>query len=251
MVEMPVMRCSSLAFMLVGPLLLPAPAAAQVVIGQTDTFQDGTTRNWTGPPPPNQPVNVPTGGPAGAGDEFLRITSTGMTGAGSRLAVLNDQQWSGGQTYSPAVSGISMDLENLGGTPLTVRLAFQDTSSNTYSSTTGFSLPADGTWHHALFSLLDPNMTSLGGSPPFSTALASGIQEMRIIDAAAPAFVGDVIAATLGIDNITAVPEPGSMAMLWAASALSIVQSWRRLQACRGICLNRVRHVIFSRHPST
>src|SRR6516164_4335602 len=128
-------RLAGSHFALAAMLVFPTVGASQVVVGQIDTFQDGTTRNWFGPPPPNQPVNIATGGPAGAGDAFLRITSTGTSGAGSRLAVLNDQQWSGGQTYSPSVAGISMDLENLGSTSLTVRLAFQDTSANTYSST--------------------------------------------------------------------------------------------------------------------
>ncbi len=118
---------------LLAVLVLPRPAAAQVVVGQTDTFQDGTTRNWGGAPPPNQPVNVPTGGPAGTGDAFLRITSTGTGAAGSRMVTFNDQQWSGGHAYDPAVTGIAMDLENLGSTPLIIRVAFQDTGGNTYA----------------------------------------------------------------------------------------------------------------------
>jgi hypothetical protein len=200
-----------------GTLVIPAPTAAQVMVGQVDTFQNGTTQNWVGAPPPNQPINVPNGGPAGAGDAFLQITSTGTSGPGSRMVTLNDVQWSGGSTYSPAVTGITVDLKDLGASPLTIRLAFQDTSSGTYSSTVGFSLPADGAWHNALFSLLDPNMTTLTGSQPFSTALSTGIAEMRILDSAAPAFIGDVIAGTLGIDNITAVPEPGTLGLFCAA----------------------------------
>jgi hypothetical protein len=201
-------------------LLLPATTSAQVVVGQSDTFQDGTTRNWGGAPAPNQPVNIPSGGPAGAGDAFLQITSTGTSGAGSRMVTLNDQQWSGGQSYAPAVTGISMDLKDLGTSPLTIRIAFQGTGGGTYSSTAGFSLSADGAWHHATFSLLDANMTTLTGSQPLSTALGGGIAEMRILDAALPAFVGDVIPGTLGIDNITTVgvvPEPGGVGLVMAA----------------------------------
>ena len=115
-----------------------------------------------------------------------------------------------------------MDLENLGATPLTVRVAFQDVNFNEYSSTTAISLPASPGWLHAIFNLSDSSMTQISGTPqPFSTALANGFTEVRILDAAAPAFDGDTIAATLGVDNITAlgaVPEPGTLALAGMAA---------------------------------
>jgi hypothetical protein len=200
---------------------LVTPGVAQVVVGQTDTFQNGTTQNWTGGAGnPNPPLNVSTGGPAGTGDAFLEIRSNGGAGAGSKLVAFNQQQWAG--TYSPAVTHLGMDLENLGTAPLTIRLAFQDVNSNQYSSTTPVSLPASPGWLHAIFDLSDSSMTQVAGAPqPFGAALANGITEIRILDAVAPAFIGDTIAATLGVDNITAlsaVPEPGTLALVGVAA---------------------------------
>src|SRR5215204_1078583 len=61
-----------------------------VTIGQVDTFADGTTMGWFVPGmSPNPPINEPTGGPAGVGDGFLQLRSSGLEGPGGRLAVLN------------------------------------------------------------------------------------------------------------------------------------------------------------------
>jgi hypothetical protein len=202
--------------------VLPASSRAQVVVGQVDTFQNGTTQAWSqGPASPNPPLNISSGGPTGAGDAFLEIRSKGGAGAGSRLVAFNRQQWTG--IYAPSVTSLGMDLENLGNTPLSVRVAFEDVNFNEYSSTTAFSLPATPGWLHAIFGLSDASMTQVAGTPqPFSTAPANGILEARILDSAAPSFDGDSLLATLGVDNITAVgsvPEPGTLAMTGAAVA--------------------------------
>jgi hypothetical protein len=201
-------------------LVCPAVAAAQVTVGQKDDFQDGTTQNWKqGANGTLQPVNVNTGGPAGAGDEYMVYSSHGGSGADSKLVAFNQTQWA--TTYSPAVNAIDMDLNNLGASSLTIRIAFQDGGGLEYSSA-GFALPVGSGWQHADFSLADADMTQLfGTAQPFSTALTNGIITMRIIDAVNPAYNGDSIAAQLGVDNITAVgaavPEPGSLALFAAA----------------------------------
>lgn len=216
----------------------PAVGIAQVVpAGQIDTFQDGTTMSWTKGSLSGFPAtNVATGGPAGAGDRYLDIVSTGGAGPDSKLVVFNQQQWGGGKTYSPAIAGLSIDLNNFGATPLTIRVAFQAANGNEYS-TAGFSIaPASG-WRPAVFSITDPNMTQISGAPqPFGTALATGIQTMRILNAAAPSFNGDPIVAHLGMDNIkafTPVPEP-SMVLLTSAAGFFSFRGWRRVRAGRG-----------------
>ena len=67
-------------------------ASAVIVVGQIDDFEDGTLMNWGGGA---NPVNIPTGGPAGANDNYLQITADRPSGTASRLAVFNDFQWSG------------------------------------------------------------------------------------------------------------------------------------------------------------
>jgi hypothetical protein len=62
-----------------------ASAASAAVVGQVDTFQSGTTENWVaggGPVnqlPPVPPQVVLSGGPGGAGDAFLLLTSSGAS----------------------------------------------------------------------------------------------------------------------------------------------------------------------------
>ena len=73
-------------------------ALSQVVLNQTDDFEDGTTQFWRigGAGGANGPVNVADGGPAGAGDNFLQYSSLGGAGAASKMVIYNqNNQWSG------------------------------------------------------------------------------------------------------------------------------------------------------------
>ena len=86
-----------------------APAAARaVIVGQNDTFQDGTTANWTNGGTP--PANVSTAGPGGAGDRFMELTADG-SGSNGRLTAFNRSQWLG-DYISAGVTEIDMDLNN-------------------------------------------------------------------------------------------------------------------------------------------
>ena len=67
--------------------VLTTSTAWAVPVG-IDDFEDGTTAGWhVGDPAqhPAPPVNVSTGGPAGAGDAYLQLQALGGSGAGSRL----------------------------------------------------------------------------------------------------------------------------------------------------------------------
>src|SRR5215217_6443564 len=101
------MRLSACLFALAFALPLSA-----VTIGQVDTFADGTTMGWFVPGmSPNPPINEPTGGPAGVGDGFLQLRSSGLEGSGGRLAVLNPIQWAGDYTAA-GVTAIQIDVNN-------------------------------------------------------------------------------------------------------------------------------------------
>src|SRR5687768_4371857 len=103
------------------------PFAGAVTVGQIDTFQDGTTENWFagggpfGAVPPVPPTNIPTGGPGGSTDRYLHIAATGGSGAGSRLTAINGTQWTGNY-LTAGVNAISIDVNNLGTTDLSLRL---------------------------------------------------------------------------------------------------------------------------------
>lgn len=235
------------ALALAGGLLLPASGSAQITLNQVDTFQgSSSTVGWgTGAGAPT-PTVITTGGPAGAGDQYMQLASDGGAGAGSRLTVFNRAQWLG--NYNAAgVNAIEMDLLSPSSNPatLTIRVAYKTTTaagSSGYSTADAFafSLPNDGQWHHAVFRLnnteMAPVLATNGTSPttPFSTFISSP-GEMRLLHSDAPSINGTAVVAMLGVDNIRArfipIPEPsGVLAAVAAAVAAARLVRRRRWQ---------------------
>lgn len=202
--------------------LLLAARAHAITLGQIDDFEDGTTQSWTdGSPSPNPPVNVADGGPSGAGDGFLQDVSAGGNGPGSALVVFNFTQWIG-DYVAAGVGALAMDIANLGSDPLYMRIAFEGAGGGRYGSTDAAVLPADGEWYHLSFDLAAVSLIS--GEDPLEVVLGD-LTTLRILSSeAGPAWTGDRIAATLGVDNITAVgavPLPGAAwLMLCAVGAI-------------------------------
>ncbi|HXI84886.1 MAG TPA: hypothetical protein VNL17_12440 [Verrucomicrobiae bacterium] len=184
-----------------------------VTLGQIDNFQDGTADGWhTGGG--TQPSNIATGGPGGSGDQYMRVISTGGFGTDSRLVILNTSQWLGNYTGA-GITGITLELANFGAQPLSMRLAFFISKPNGYAATTAFSLPADANWHQAFFPLIASDFTAVGTPGiSFDNMLTNFTGQLRILDSASPSVEGDPIAATLGVDDITAVPEPSVFALV-------------------------------------
>jgi hypothetical protein len=190
-------------------------AAATPVPAQLNDFESGNTQGWTNGGGATDPSNVATGGPAGANDNFLRITARGGSGAGSRLASFNRaSQWIGNYTTA-GVTSVEMDLKNFGTTPLVMRIGLQETAGTRLTSTVPFNLPADGLWHHADFPINAASLTR-SGSTAVATALTR-INELRIIHSVGADFMGDAIATSVGVDNVRAVPEPAAAGLLAAA----------------------------------
>src|SRR5574340_117494 len=106
---MKILRLSILITLVATGSVIPVIPFA-LTIGQIDTFEDGATQGWHVPgPSPVPPVNEPNGGPAGAGDAFLRVTATGGNGPGSKLSVMNASQWTGNYLAS-GITSIRMDV---------------------------------------------------------------------------------------------------------------------------------------------
>src|SRR5687768_15521104 len=212
-----------------GVLAVSATSASAITPTQLDDFEIGTTQGWAtgGSGAPN---NVATGGPAGLNDAYMQMNSTGSGGAGGRLIVFNSAQWSGDYTAA-GVTGISMNFRNPTATPLPMRIAVKSSAGNTpgYASTNPFTVPADGAWHTAVFSLDPGALTAVNGPDPLATVLAS-VGEVRLLASVAPNVIGDgfpAFAGPLGVDNITAlVPEPSALGFL-AASAVLLVRRRR------------------------
>jgi hypothetical protein len=180
------------------------------------------------------------GGPAGAADNFLRLTALGGTGPGARLSVLNLSQWTGNY-IAAGINSIAMDLVNLGNTDLSLRLAFEDPISgppaNIAFSQTAIFLPAGGGWTHAVFPIGISDLQA--GLGDIGTALMN-TTAIRLYHSPAANFPNPIlpiesIVAVLGVDNVQAggrtVPERGSTAILLLSALLSAGYIKRRAKA--------------------
>jgi hypothetical protein len=195
-------------------------------LGQKDDFE-ATLGGWqvgssgTG----QSPRLETTGGPAGAGDGYMRLQSFGNVGALGKLVVFNQSTWSGPYTSFDA---ISMDLANLGQSTVQMRIALTDTGGGQFVYEDPIMLAPGGQWRDATFVLDADNFVSLTGGN-FATAL-NNIREIRLLHSAnAGGIVGDTFAATVGVDNIEAViiPEPG-IALTCAVAAVAMLGRRRR-----------------------
>ena len=216
-------------------LLVGIGSAQAVTVGEIDTFSAGIEGWFAGGGPLGQVPSVPPavvsgGGPGGAGDNYMRITANGSADAGGRLVAMNGAQWAGNYGAT-GISSIAMDLRNLGASDLSVRLYFEDPIPgpplNEAVTTASVLLPAGGAWTHAVFSISPSSLTVLQGS---ATTLLSNTTIMRIFSGAAADFPPERIAGSLGVDNIQAIPEPETYALM--AAGLAFV-SWRTARRSR------------------
>ncbi len=212
---------------LFGSIFAANPVNA-IFLGQIDDFSDGTTGNWAigNASSPFAPVNISSGGPFDATespDAFLQLSSSGTMGAGSKLVSFNINQWTG-DFFGAGVTGISLDLNNLGSNPVTFRLALAGAES-TFGSNQGFSLTPGTGWQQATFDFTASDFTQFSGTATFEQAFA-GVTELRLLSSTNPAFSGETIAATVGVDNIQAIPEPSTL-MLSLTGVMVLIIGYR------------------------
>ena len=179
---------------------------SQVSAGQVDDFEDGTVQTWIiGATGSSSPINVSTGGPDGVDDNFLEYTSNGASGIGSRMAIFNsNSQWSG-DFISEGVIEVQFDVEALTN-DLHLRLAFQGPGGTRMISTVPVVVTAGSGWNSVALPLGLNDFTIVQGANTVSEVLSS-VFTMRIIsvtDENIDNWRGQVIAATLRVDNITA-----------------------------------------------
>ncbi len=188
-------------------LSIPLFASSQVVLGQKDDFEDYTTRNWT---KTNSLANsnILDGGPLGAGDNFLRVVSSG-TGTNLNLMTLNNSQWTGNY-YQNNLSGrikyISMDVRNSGSNIIFLRLAFKrlyGSVTYSYCSMNAIAILPNEGWKKVSFSIQESSMVGVTSSYDYQVVFGN-VNEMRILHNDVPSWEGAAVVATLDIDNIMA-----------------------------------------------
>ena len=192
--------------------LAPTTARAGVSFGQLDDFQSDTAgwqQGHTAPFNPNPPTVIATGGPSGTGDPYLQSVSSGTFGAGGKQVMFNRLQWTGNYV-SAGVTRITAEMENLGTAPLAMRVwVTGGTLGGQYGSTNAVALPADGHWHAVTFDLSSAGMTAVSPTDTLANVMGS-VSEFRFLSAAGgPSQHGDVIASTLGVDQIRGTTIPG------------------------------------------
>ena len=206
-----------------------------IELGQIDDFEDGTEQNWIwGRDGFGGPTAIP---PFDDVTSYVLTESFGGGDApGSRMALLNREQWTG-DYLAAGVSLIRLDAINDGPNfafeDMTIRIAFSSQTATIGSgrivTTQGYPLARGEGWKQFEFDLTD--MTAMAGSNV--PEVLSSVTEMRIISAADPVFIGDQILARVGVDNIVAesVPEP-TIGIAWLVWVMLALRGRRSLTDC-------------------
>jgi hypothetical protein len=197
-------------------MLAATPRAARAVEqGQVDTFEDGSLLGWQngGLSNPNPATNVASGGPGGANDNYMQVTSNGAIGAGGKLVVFNIDQWAG-DFLEADIDAVQMQVNCFSVTPpqgepaeLTLRLVLVNApAGQTLSTVADVVVPAGSGWTTVSFSLAESNLT--GGT--YATVMGN-VTEFNLVHSPIPITSRQLspnIEAQIGVDNITALPVP-------------------------------------------
>jgi hypothetical protein len=200
--------------------------ADPVVLGQVDTFQSGP-QGWLigfgAGPVPTTPLPVVGGGQGGPGDNYLRISGTGVREPFGSVSAINDTRWTGNY-LAAGVNAITMDVINFGPSNLALRLivagpfGLTGPPGNIAFTTNAIFLPAGSGWTSVTFLIGPEHLTAQRGTVVGALTNAGAL---RLYHNPEPGFGGQnngppPVNATLGVDNITAtaVPEPAAMILL-------------------------------------
>lgn len=209
----------------VSMIAIHGPASGQITLATNDTFQDGTIMGWAG----GARSNV-AGGPGGPSDLYLQVDNGG---SGNKVAAHNsDGRWVGNY-QSAGVTAIRADLRNVGPQTMEIRLVlfgFTPTGAGRWTSTQSVVLPAGSVWQTYTFGVGQSSLTSVFGSVPYDALITNVTQIMFRHDPGTPSAGGVAGDGLIGIDNVRAVPGPGTAAgTLFAAGVLTLRR--RRLPA--------------------
>ena len=206
----------------VGLWVLSGASASAVLSSQFEDFSRPTT--WTsGAVNPNPPLIVTDSGPEGDADSALMISSSFVSGAGSRLAAYDKVTWVGNFTQA-GVNLLRMDLRNSSAVASTMRVAVHGPGG--WWVTPGHEMSLFSPWQQVEFDLRAESLLAADGGGLAADTLAS-VDEIRILHSSTVSFRGGTGERSVFVDNIQAVPEPSVMA--WGLSWLFLLLRRRRV----------------------
>ena len=167
----------------------------------SDGFSGESTEDWEGSGP-SPPLIIADGGPNGAGDGYLQVTSIGGEGPGSHLAVFNSAQWAV-DYITMGITAIAVDLNNIGDTLLQIRLLLKGNGGE-FVSLKSEMLKSKSGWQSLIFSIEGNDWLKLSGDTSIEQAL-SNVTQLQIFHNPEANFPGPNIVSALGFDNIRGV----------------------------------------------
>jgi hypothetical protein len=201
----PVFRSSAIVL-----ALLIASQATAVTYDQVDDFQDlsDRTADWRGGVGFTSQRRMADGGPGGAGDAYLRVSTRRY-----HLATKNTDQWAGNY-LAAGIDAIEMDLKLIDPDrdAIEIRIMLLGPGGTFASAKLTDPISTDA-WHRYRFGLTAADLvyvTGGGGTGDLTDTLTAVRKILIRHDRAEPTPQGNHpphVTAALGIDNIHAVPE--------------------------------------------
>jgi len=171
------------------------PALAATL--HVDDFESSTsTLGWVGG---GVPSHVATGGPAGAGDAFIRVPNA------SNLATFNSVAAWTGDLAGIGAARVNVDLMSPASSqPLQIRFVLfgPGTTNNRWTSTAAQAVSNDGVWRNYTFSLAQADLTRVLGLSAYAAMMADVVRVMFRHDPGPPGSEGEAVNGTLNLDNI-------------------------------------------------
>ena len=201
----------------------PLRAFALITTSSLDTFAS-SNEGWQIGGAGVQPAHVASAGPDSQ-IGYLSHFSDGVSANGKWLMWNSQSQWLGDYTAA-GVTGISLWANvNAGTAPVSMRIAFDGPGGWFYSAAQS----VGAGWSQYSFSLAATNFTyatSSGGTTNFSSTM-SGVTRFEVLAGGGSVTYrssGDLLQAgnsvnTILLDNIGAVPEPSTYALLAMSAA--------------------------------
>ncbi len=196
------------SFAIALPLLMGSPATA-VMLDQVDDFQDPDDEEagWRGGVGFTNQQRAPSGGPDGVDDAYLRVTTRRY-----HLATKNTDQWAGNY-LAAGVGAIEMDLKYVIPTSDVVQIRILLFGpGGAFASANRTDPISTEVWERYRFGLTAADLVHVtDGTGNLMDTLANVRKLLIRNDRAEPTIPGEHpphITATIGIDNIRAVPAP-------------------------------------------